>query len=660
MTDSPLVGNGRIFLPQVDRIFLRNFSLYDNEPEIEAYFRDGVFCLAGANGLGKSTFLAALNYCVTGIVADPYRKFDSPPEYYRKSQGYSANFFRGRISERDAQLAEVSVDMRVNGRRYQLTRGMFDPIGLRGLVVSRNGTVEAGGPESDLIDDGERHASYVREVVKDSGLQSFAQLVFLHHFVLTFDERRHLLFWDSDVARSALFLAFGADLAQAERADVLRRTSERADSLARNLQWQATDIRKKLAVLEEAAGPEDVDDPELSVQHEAFQRDHDEALAMLTSRESSLSDAELNTANVRAELNAVNAAYDDAVESLFAGVHHPTTHPAVSSSLANARCAVCGTDGPQVTELIQRSLDGNQCPLCNAPLVALSSLDDGLTARLGELDAQRAELTNRIGEEQAAARRLTTEIVSARAALDTLAAKLAEFEKANEALLARSDTSTDGVRAVAERYREQIEDLLSRKDEQRKKRDVARRELRTLEAALTIAYVDAEERFVPLFASLAREFLGLDVDVSFEASAQPPLVLTVQTKQRRNEDALSESQRFFVDIALRMALAIHMTQGGDPACLYIDTPEGSLDIAYERRAGSMFASFVDGGSRMVITANINTSQLLLRLAEACGTAKMELRRMTDWTSLSDVQAAEEDLFDKAYAAIEAAMVGETA
>jgi len=46
---------------------------------------------------------------------------------------------------------------------------------------------------------------------------------------------------------------------------------------------------------------------------------------------------------------------------------------------------------------------------------------------------------------------------------------------------------------------------------------------------------------------------------------------------------------------------------------------------------------------------------LLKLAESCGREQMNLVRMTDWTSLSDVQAAEEHLFDEAFGAIESAL-----
>src|SRR5207237_7942840 len=43
----------------------------------------------------------------------------------------------------------------------------------------------------------------------------------------------------------------------------------------------------------------------------------------------------------------------------------------------------------------------------------------------------------------------------------------------------------------------------------------------------------------------------------------------------------------------RYSLAQHMRGSAGGATLYIDTPEGSLDVAYESRAGERFADFVD-------------------------------------------------------------------
>jgi hypothetical protein len=104
-----------------------------------------------------------------------------------------------------------------------------------------------------------------------------------------------------------------------------------------------------------------------------------------------------------------------------------------------------------------------------------------------------------------------------------------------------------------------------------------------------------------------------------------------------------------------MALTQHMSDPSSPGGMFIDTPEGSLDIAYEKRAGEMLAKFSAAGHQIIMTANLNSSQMLLALAKNCGSKGMQLCRMTDWAELSEVQQEEEALFDDAYRAIEQAM-----
>jgi ABC-type cobalamin transport system ATPase subunit len=118
---------------------------------------------------------------------------------------------------------------------------------------------------------------------------------------------------------------------------------------------------------------------------------------------------------------------------------------------------------------------------------------------------------------------------------------------------------------------------------------------------------------------------------------------------------LSESQKFVLDIALRMAITQFISLKTAKGGLFIDTPEGSLDIAYEKRAGDMLSKFAEKGHPIIMTANLNSSKLLLALAHNCGKERLTLCRMTEWTELSEVQVEEEGLFIDAYEQIEKAM-----
>ncbi len=83
----------RYAFPIITRVHLNAFSLYSLEPNVSLSFGKGVTCLAGANGVGKSTFLATVNFGLTGAVPNPRRRLLSTGQYLRDAQEYTGDFF---------------------------------------------------------------------------------------------------------------------------------------------------------------------------------------------------------------------------------------------------------------------------------------------------------------------------------------------------------------------------------------------------------------------------------------------------------------------------------------------------------------------------------------------------------------------------------------
>lgn len=651
------VERPKLTFPRFRRAVLRHFSLFTRETEVTLDIQDGVFCLAGANGIGKSTVIAALNFALTGRVPDPDRSYKSVEEYYIHTEEFPDRFFTGRISEVDRQSAEVEIEFEVGNCRYRLVRGVFEPNQLRDLQIS-DGTNE---DQDELVGSGqsELQGKFASHVTEKIGLSDFDQLVFLQLFLFTFDERRHLAFWDSEILEQFLFLAFGFDPGTAARADSLRRTIDRQDSIRRNRNYEATETRKRLAQLEAAAGDQQDLDEDITSQHEKLELQRDELEKSVMRLEAEIQDKKLAFADVSAAQAALQQEYEDTFQlrkSQQGGVH---LHPLVITSVSAGECGLCGASSDDMGERILKNTERPECPLCGSRTNEGDEDSAELLESLKDMDKRISDGKNKLRIESQALRRLGDKRGKLFDQLTQADEDLTGFEKQNAASFLRntSDTSEE-LEAAMDAHRRQIKDLLAAKDAARDARDEAKTSLRALHRTVTDRYQDAETEFVPLFKELAHEFLGLDVDVQFEAkAARIGLSLEVEGTARREHYQLSESQRFFVDIALRMALAQFMCSEGGSASFLIDTPEGSLDAAYESRAGSMFARFVESGHNIVMTANINTSQLLLRLAERCGTARMQLCRMTDWTELSDVQVEEEDLFEKAYSEIEKALKG---
>src|SRR5205085_1062934 len=95
-----------------------------------------------------------------------------------------------------------------------------------------------------------------------------------------------LMFWTPRATEQAMFLAFGLSSDVASKAEALQRTYDSADSLARNLQWQATGRRRRLEALASVIEGQDPQEVEvLEEQHRALEGQLDQAGERLTDAE---------------------------------------------------------------------------------------------------------------------------------------------------------------------------------------------------------------------------------------------------------------------------------------------------------------------------------------------------------------------------------------
>jgi energy-coupling factor transporter ATP-binding protein EcfA2 len=236
--------------PRIKRIQLHSFSLFRLRPDVVVPFSGGALCLAGANGIGKSTFLNTVNYGLTGAVPHPRRRLLSIQSYIKEATEFSNSFFEGRIDEQDRDAAAITIEFSIKDKNYKVARGLFDPADIRELEIS-SPSYSFNGADLTAI---EREAAYKEQVARDIGLKSFEQFIFLQHFVFTFDEARHLLFWDESATAQALFLSFGGDPTSAQNADIWYREAEKAGSRARNFQFQVNNLRKRIEIITQTLG----------------------------------------------------------------------------------------------------------------------------------------------------------------------------------------------------------------------------------------------------------------------------------------------------------------------------------------------------------------------------------------------------------------------
>jgi len=639
-----------LILPKIHKLELKHFSLYKRKTSISVEIEDGVFCLAGANGLGKSTFVNILNYGLTGIVRKPdanFTQYNSIPKFFTDSKSFAAKYFDQRVDENHRDLAQVIIEFSVGSSYYKINRPFFETDQLNELEITK-GEELVEIPEQSSKTDLENF--YRKNISKDIGLSDFDQFVFIQSYVLTFDESHQLLFWDSALMERVLYLFFNLDPEIAKKADHLRKVISTHESNMRNLQWDATQIRKKITELKEQfeineGKPEDSDEDilekyDLLVQELSEKRDE------LKKVESEINECDLVIADCSSKISHFRYDYEKVFAAVFNDDKPIEEDESIKEYLRNLASVVCSKNSTdEIVEKMKSYISTNHCAKIDKD--SKEGMDE-----LKEIDKKIYDLKNKLSRSESRKDRLNSDFDQLKQQIGNLRTQISKIEEENEAIIFSfsSDADQQTVKSIIANYLKQVDDAINEKDNETLERDAKRKELNNLEKKLSAQYIEAEEKFLPIFIKYSRDFLGLDVNIDIKNySKGTSLVLSVGETTRRNKYQLSESQRYFIDIALRLSLIEYASNTGT---VTIDTPEGSLDIAYESKAGKMFSDFVMKNYNIIMTANINSSQLLLQLADRCKNEKMKLERMTEWTYLSDVQVEEQELIDNAFIQIQ--------
>lgn len=639
-----------MILPVIHNVSITNFSLYKLQPELNLDINDGVFCLAGANGLGKSTFISILSYAMMGIVVNPKKNFTSInriPKFFSISEKFASEYFDGRIEESKRGLANVLIKFTIGDVCYTITRNFFDTTGLeffsRIELKSGKETIEDG------ISSTKRLSEYKRYFTNDSQIESFDQFAFIHSFVLTFDESKQLLFWNDAIMTRVLYLFFGVDVQKAELADDLRKDIERHGSNARNIQWaikQANDDLNALVSDMAVPSPESVTIEETLRLLKEKDNELEELSQSLGTKQHDLKNCLLKISDLTLKISTLKNSFESNFNTLYGNEINIEKDEQILDILKTIIKKIQNDENADV------SLDLESIKIRIKEVCTHRKTDPYSINSLKKLDEDLSHLNKELKELLLKKNRLEEENEVISIEYQKSIKSLDNYKLENEKILSKAATlnHTDYIKEI-----ESIRSFITKKEEEKTKETLLRNDksekLSRIEKEIKENYLKAEEMFVAKFKTYANSFIGLDIDIELKSSKTNGLGLALQVNnvERKEQYQLSESQRYFLDIALRFALIEYVSPS---TYILIDTPEGSLDIAYESRAGKMFADFVMKGYNVIMTANINSSQLLIQMASKCKNQKMKIERMTDWTILSEVQQQEHEIIEEAFSRIE--------
>ena len=654
-------------LPILKKVTVEHLSLYTRT--IKTKISPGLNLIIGGNGIGKTTLVNAILF---GLVGN---------ENYERLNGakiklplVDKEYFQGRLAPRDYNLAKVTVTIGVGKNEISITRALERPQ-IVGLAVKRAGKRTAqilkGGPAKL---EG-KYQELVKELLE---VRDFEDFVFVVANLLIFDETRRTLAWNSSVQNRVIRLLF-LDQKFDDEYSKQDGLFTHYDTRGRHKSEERKDIRRTIedwlkTKEDKTADPEDPDAAQQKLEFRVG-----ELQIAVNNLGEEIGELEESLAGEIARLRDLNSQADaielkkapllDTLNNLetefYSRVYEqvPAEYAVLLEGLiAQGICQFCNSTGKHIRETGRKLKEQGLCIVCRTPIVYPEEADDTRDERetlvdeinstrlvvreldsdqKGCVDAQTVtreeirRIQHSLSEKARARRDLDLELTESRGALILLSGDESPETYRDEWLENQNKRIT--------KLNEEIDNLYRRRDE-------AGKRLRVLNERVMEVLHEINDRLTPLFSNFASKFLGTPCElVVTQRGRRKPVAYMYPRfleKERAYIHQVSESQRFFIDQAFRMALISWFAESkGQLTFCIVETPEGSLDLAYEQNVADMYLRFAKQGHAIIVTSNLNSSNFLSELFKQLGSNRSQILDLLEYGRLSSVQIDHIDEFN---------------
>jgi hypothetical protein len=423
--------------------------------------------------------------------------------------------------------------------------------------------------------------------------------------LLYLPETRRLIAWDTDL-QTNLQMLLNQDLIPGADFAKRRQDLTRLDSARRHKHVAVGKIQERLDRFHGASGKRisKSKSDEAAVEYQAaieeLQRIGRESLDI--DREVSKVSAELSELSNEIEEIREKADVEEG-KLILKGLseHEHALNLALEKLVDLGICPACGTKQKQLQAAARLHAKNHSCVLCG------SNIEQGTNAEL-------STLRSRLSEKLRAKKAIESDLMVARARLEhNRAVESNAQRKVNQirfsqpdpdlaSLLAPAESAKDLARLrnrlVAEEadYAAQIE-TLSRQLERQYER--FRRSAASRAAQLKATY----QKYATDFLGVPCELIEAEGDIRLLNLMR--FIPKFDGVERASPNSCSEAQRFFLDIAFRMALIdVASTLNESRASFLCETPETALDLTYVENVVSMLTRFGDEGHNCLYTVNV--------------------------------------------------------
>lgn len=616
----------QIFLPELLSISVKNYTLYPNGLNYTYNFVKGVNLVIGGNGMGKTTFINIIKFGLIGL----YKKARDLTRTYRdraivKRLLYPADFFSARKDDtiQIEDEAKVTLTFKIKDERIEVCRSL-DTGCL--LSVSINGVFLNG-----RIIDEERYEKlkekeqnefllklYEQKIVQLSNL-TFDDLIFFVNEILFFGENHSTVLWNdgidgrTDVQNELFNKYFNEPDLDLERQE-MQRQARYYDSLSRH---RSEDMRVITKLIEKISSSStnnaNITSPSIDIVAIKSKIDSvAEQLVDIQCKQNKLNDemsilqGEINRNSLQSSiLDREKKRIEREMNASLWETLHPQYDVFVKNIQMNHLCPMCSQNAEKLLGLVSGA--STHCFMCGKEIH--QSDNEDLISNYKKISLEHNNIYQSITNKQ----RKIQVIENNLSQLDRdfrekdlqrryLRQQLREMEYVRAASpepdkLQALDDERNRLADEKEKFQQMSSDFLQK--------------AKSLSKRIENEILSNVSQFSAIFSSYAERFLGVSCTLeysNYNGEDRKRFYPVIDGKVRRQEESLSESQRFFIDHSFRMSILSFFYQ--TPSFYIVETPDSSLDLSYEQNAADVFLQFLDKPNIVIITSNLNNSSFV--------------------------------------------------
>lgn len=649
----------QIYLPELLNISIKNYTLYPNGLDYTFDFVKGVNLVLGGNGMGKTTFVNMIKFGIIGLykkAMDLTRTYKERAIIKRLLYPYDYFFARKDDSVQIAGEATVTLTFRISKAIFVVTRSLdsgnlitahVNDTTLNGICISedRYERLNQDQKKDYLL------KSYEDEIERYSNL-TYDDLIFFVNEILFFGEDHKTVLWNDsfdgklDVQNELFNKYFNEPELDQRRQDALRE-ARYYDSLSRH---KSEDMRVIKSLMEKMK-PEDEDKVEaysvpsaidvvsLRTQLEAIKnqlasiQSHRDSLA----NEISLLQGEINRSSLEAsKIDEEKRRLEGQMKSAIWESLHPMYDVFIKNIQLNHICPICNQEDEELVEKIER--DSTSCFACGKEI--RTSTNDELVKQYKEVASYHRSVYQSIANKQCKVKTIECELDRLDYEFKNIDLQRRSIQQQiRELEYQRSNVDTpDKLQTLEDEYNK----LSKEKEDNQKKSLKCALIAQELTSRIEEEILNNVTKFSGLFSAYAEDFLGVKCELEYKSYDNGPkrFYPVIDGKVRRQEESLSESQRFFIDHSFRMSILTFFYQ--TPSFYIVETPDSSLDISYEKNAANVFARFLSNPNSVILTSNLNNSAFVSHLIKNKN-IMFSLVGLPDIAKKSIIQGASEQL-----------------